>query len=61
MNAIEIKNLTKVYGKNRGIQDINISVNNSSPFFIATDDIRYLETGNIEGFGWRVDDDTIIM
>ena len=26
MNAIEIKNLTKVYGKNRGIQDINISV-----------------------------------
>ena len=24
--AIEIKNLTKVYGKNRGIQDINISV-----------------------------------
>ena len=25
MNAIEIKNLTKVYGKNRGIQDINIS------------------------------------
>lgn len=26
MNAIEIKNLTKVYGKNRGIQDINISI-----------------------------------
>lgn len=26
MNVIEIKNLTKVYGKNRGIQDINISV-----------------------------------
>lgn len=26
MNIIEIKNLTKVYGKNRGIQDINISV-----------------------------------
>lgn len=26
MNAIEIKNLTKVYGKNRGIKDINISV-----------------------------------
>ena len=26
MNAIEIKNLTKVYGKNRGIQDINIYV-----------------------------------
>jgi ABC-2 type transport system ATP-binding protein len=26
VNAIEIKNLTKVYGKNRGIQDINISV-----------------------------------
>ena len=26
MNAIEIKNLTKVYGKNRGIQDINITV-----------------------------------
>ena len=26
MNAIEIKNLTKVYGKSRGIQDINISV-----------------------------------
>ena len=26
MKAIEIKNLTKVYGKNRGIQDINISV-----------------------------------
>ena len=26
MNVIEIKNLTKVYGKNRAIQDINISV-----------------------------------
>ena len=26
MNVIEIKNLTKVYGKNRGIQDINIAV-----------------------------------
>ena len=26
VNAIEIKNLTKVYGKNRGIQDINISI-----------------------------------
>ena len=26
MNAIEIKNLTKVYGKNRGLQDINLSV-----------------------------------
>lgn len=32
MNIIEIKNLTKNYGKNRGIQDINISVKEGEIF-----------------------------
>ncbi len=32
MNVIEIKKLTKHYGKNRGIQDVNISVNEGEIF-----------------------------
>ncbi len=32
MNVIEIKNLTKRYGKNRGIQDVNISVKEGEIF-----------------------------
>ena len=32
MNVIEIKNLTKNYGKNRGIQDVNISVKEGEIF-----------------------------
>jgi len=32
VNVIEIKKLTKNYGKNRGIQDVNISVKEGEIF-----------------------------